>query len=187
MYWQLGNQIAQFLESIITITAIIIGGLWTYLLFIHNRQKFPRANIRQEISNFTLNENYNILHLNLVIENLGNVLIEIREIEVRVKQVLPIQESMKPLISEKMNIENIPEIDWPELTKKKNDLEKNLYEVEPGETDSLSYDFVIDKYLELVEIYSHVINIKKKKEIGWTCTDYHEIPKMPQDKIKEHK
>jgi len=177
MDWQLCNQIAQYVESIITIIAIIIGGLWTYILFIHNRQKFPRANVRQEISNFTLNENFKILHINLVIENIGNVLLEVREIEVRVKQILPVHKSIQQLISENMNInlENTPELDWPELMTKKNNYEKNLYEVEPGETDSLSYDFLISKHLEVVEIYSHVKNLKKKKEIGWTCTDYHEM------------
>lgn len=168
----------QAAESIATILALIIGAIWTYKLFIQNRQKYPRANLHQEITHFKLPDNKFLIHVSLIIENIGNVLIQVQSIEVRLLQVFPFPPENLAQVKKCSDAtdKNQSEIDWPQLDCKQIEIGKTSYEIEPGEIDVYHFDFIVKEPVNVVEIYSHVVNIKKKKkDIGWTCTILHEL------------
>jgi flagellar biogenesis protein FliO len=44
------KDIADVIQALFTSLAFIIGGAWTYLLFVRKRQRFPRAKIEHQIT-----------------------------------------------------------------------------------------------------------------------------------------
>jgi hypothetical protein len=65
------------------------------------------------------------------------------------------------------------EVRWPILDEGKFTF-SGQKELEPGESDELNLDFVIDKSAEELLIYSHVDNDKKPgRNMGWSVTSVH--------------
>ena len=79
----------QNLESVATILAILIGGVWTYILFIKNREKFPKADITHSIEKIN-RKNDVIVRLTIEIKNLGKVKLPVKSGEVRLQQIKPV-------------------------------------------------------------------------------------------------
>lgn len=165
-------------QSAVTIIAIILGGCWTYRLFIKKRESYPRANVENEISHYDLNSNLFLLHVKVKIKNIGDVLLSIKEMEIRVQQILPIHNEISGSIniSNKVKTREKDEIPWPMLDGKIQNYESKLYEIEPGESDESPFDFIIDKNLEVIEVYSYFQNIKKEeRDLGWGCTSIYKL------------
>jgi len=168
----------QDLESYITILAIILGGYWTYMLFIKKRQKYPRADMLHDIKHVPLSDKKTLLTLNVKIINIGDVMISIESGEVRVQQVLPVPEEILEEIQkgEDPVKENEREIFWSIINERKCKLEKDEVEIEPGESDNIKFDFIIDSDIMVIEIYSHFKNIKKqKRDLGWSLTSIYDL------------
>ena len=49
------------ISSIVTIAALIIGGIWTYKIFIQERKHYPHVKIEQKVSHINLSNNGDIL------------------------------------------------------------------------------------------------------------------------------
>jgi hypothetical protein len=77
-------------QAIVTMGAVFIGGLWTYELFIKERQEYPHANIEQKISHLPLSDKANLLHVEINVANTGKSLIAIEQSTIRVQQILPL-------------------------------------------------------------------------------------------------
>ena len=170
-------------ESIFTILAIIIGGIWTYIMFIKKRERYPRANISHKLYKCLLEDNL-LIHLTVTIENISSVLMTIKSGEVRICQILPVPQSIKELIDETSDIvkKNANEAPWPEMSIREFLEDKKPIEIEPKEIDCLHFDFIIPKNVELIEVYSHLENIKKpKKEIGWNTTTLHKVEEITNE------
>ncbi len=43
-------------------------------------------------------------------------------------------------------------------------------EIEPGESEQLHYDFLVDKAIKTVLVYSYFQNIQKNRRLGWSLT-----------------
>lgn len=83
-----------FWVDLATITAIVVGGIWAYLLFVRRRQKYPRAAlthhiVHRRISHDELPDDKVLLRVGLVIENPGEVLLSLISGETRVQQIEP--------------------------------------------------------------------------------------------------
>lgn len=168
------------IQSIIVSIGVLVGGYWTYWLFIKNRQKYPRANIIHIISHKTLDDGQAFLRVMTEIHNSGNVLISLVSGKTRLQQVLPMSDDMKKHINDyKINDKNEKnEIEWPEICEKEIKWDKGKCEIEPGEKDQMCYDFIIDPDVETISIYSYFQNIEKKtKNMGWGITTIYNIKK----------
>lgn len=168
----------QLINTILASMAIMVGGCWTYKLFIQHREKYPRANVQQEMIHFRLPDGLYLLHVSLSITNISDVLMELESIEMRALQVLPLDDKIKAEIQGISDLcEEIPaDINWPKLDCKYINIPKAGCEIEPGETDFYHFDFIVHGKISVVQIYSHVANTtKKKRDIGWTCTDFYQF------------
>jgi len=171
------------LKDIFTVVAILVGGIWSYLLFVRKRQKFPRANISHKITHKPIDDNKVLLHLDVGISNAGDVLISIISGIVRLHQIVPAPDELLSTIrsgndpiSEEKN-----EYDWPLIAEREPKWEKRNFEIEPGETDHANFDFIIDNDIETIEIYTYLKNKKKRfREIGWNLTTIYDL--RPQKK-----
>src|SRR5262245_38808987 len=76
-------------QSIVTIAAVFIGGIWTYNLFIKERHEFPHANIEQKLFHVALSDETNLLRVGIELSNTGNSLMKIGSAIIRVQQISP--------------------------------------------------------------------------------------------------
>lgn len=167
-------------KDLATVAAIVVGGFWSYMLFVRKRQKYPRAKITHEISHSLIADSKLLLHIVATISNTGDVLLSIIYAETRVQQMLPVLPELSDSIQRGNDpvVEGRTEIDWPQLASREIRRERGQFEIEPGESDEIHYDFILDVNVQTIKIYSYFENIAKPgKKIGWpliTVYDIHE-------------
>lgn len=172
------KDVTEIFQFLFTILAIVIGGSWSYLLFIRRRQIYPRANLKHSIIHRKITNQKNLLHLCVSISNDGEVLISLEKGEVWIHQIIPVTPQLITYIEKGGDPvrEGKTEIQWPLLCLRSSKWKKNDFEIEPGETDSIEYDFVIDERIKCVEVYSQYWNTKKgKKDLLWHLTTLHDL------------
>lgn len=163
----------------ITALAIIVGGWWSYNKFIKHRLNYPRGQITHTITHTRLINEKIFLHVTVNINNTGDVLLSLESAETWIQQVLPLTKIIKEKIIR--GIDPVPnnklEIEWP-LLGSRNKMPESGLEIEPGENDWISYDFVIDKKMKVVRVYSFLQNKRKRgRNIGWTKESYYHLNK----------
>jgi hypothetical protein len=158
--------------DVATVCAIVVGGGWTYALFVRQRLRFPRAELEIVVDRAMLQADKRLLHAALKISNTGHVLLRPERAELRVRQVVPVAEEIAA--SFQTEIDPVPadrkEIEWPLLVQRQWSKE---FEVEPGESDTLHADFVIDGNVEVIQLYGFVSNpAQKRPGFGWGVTKF---------------
>ena len=161
-------------QSCTTFAAIIVGAIWAYLAFVRNRQKYPRANTSITVEELPLPNDSVLLKVITNIENIGTVLISVDCVWCSIYQLMPwpSDEVLKDTVM-LGNDERDIEIDyekWKDLDFREKTYEKDTFEIEPGETDDIVFDMVVNKDASLVRVYTHVENVKKRRQnkIGWS-------------------
>ena len=182
------------LESIITIIAIIVGGVWTYNIFIKERRDYPHANIDQNVSHTKLSDEINLLRVSIELTNTGNSILAIKKSIVRVQQILPVPHCAenKPCVTDEVNTalrdrqRKEDRFSWPLLSKRERNYEKPL-DVEPKENEILDFEFAIPSKIVTVRIYTFFRNEEKsegKNEVGWSVSTYYNFIKPDKGRKK---
>ncbi len=83
------KEILDVLQSLVTVGAVLVGGWWTYLLFIKERRDLPHLNIEHQLSHLDLSKDIRILRVGVVLNNSGSTHVIIGNAIIRVQQVLP--------------------------------------------------------------------------------------------------
>ncbi|HUV89039.1 MAG TPA: hypothetical protein VMY80_05250 [Anaerolineae bacterium] len=162
----------------LTITAVLAGAYW----FFARRLRYPRANIEHIITHKLLPDGKLMLHVAVVISNTGEVLIRFRSAEVRVQQILPLHPELAKRVQSGHNLvkDGHIEVEWPVLASRSHQWgEEREFEIEPSEKDVVPCDFILDSNVEVVEIYTHFTNVRKRrgKPIGWCATTIYDVSK----------
>lgn len=165
--WKTAAELAQ---AALTSTAIVIGGIWTYLRFIKNRLRFPRAELSHTVVHKNLAAGKSLFRINLKVVNKGDVLLPISNAWTRISQILPMYEdTLNELYSgNDLSRDDDAEIKWPEIGCQEITYEQNKAEIEPGESEIFHFDFIVSSDVRVVHVYSFFKNLKKK-ESGWPC------------------
>lgn len=173
------KEIVDVTQSILTSAAIIIGGIWSYMLFIKKRQKYPRADISHQITHAILSKSKILLRVKTILRNKGDVLLALSSGEVRLQQIFPLQPGFAHQIDQIDPVpENKSEVEWPLLGVRSFYWIKGECELEPGEQDCFIAEFICDAKIELVSVYSYFQNVKKyNRDIGWGITTLYKIDK----------
>ena len=163
------------IQSFIVSVGVIVGGIWTYRLFIRNRQKYPRSNLSHNILHKCLPDGQIFLRVETEIQNSGDVLISLLSGETRTQQILPISDDTVKDINDFKLKNDKKEIEWPSISEKEIKWDKGKCEIEPGEKDQICFDFIIDSNVTDLLVYSFFKNIKKQKNLGWGITTIYNI------------
>jgi len=166
------------IEELLTIIAIVVGGVWTYWLFVKNRQTLPRASLKHTIAHAILGDDKVLLHVTVSISNLGNVILSIVSFKTRIHQVLPLDDDIEVVIrkGEDPVQDGETEIEWPLVTSHRLTLRKGEMEVEPNEVQEISHDFIIESEVQVIEIYSYLLNEEKRgRELAWDITSMYDL------------
>ena len=169
---------ADTLHSLFTVLGIVVGGIWTYMLFVRKRQRYPRAEATHTITHKPLGHNRVLLHVTTSICNPGEVLLRLVSGFTRVQQLLPPPPEFLSTVKkgEDPVQQGATEYPWPLVGERTWDWKTGPHEVEPGEKEEVHCDFVIADTLHSLEIYTYVKNeAKQSREIGWNLTTIYDL------------
>lgn len=162
-------------QSAATVIALIVGGIWTYRLFIQQRQEQPRLKIEHKISHRRMPNGETLLSVDEMLSNPGTTLVALRSSETRIIQLLPLPAG---IAKEDLTFQHeLPDIigkpdEWPVLRDtQRPDVDRVL---EPGEEDQLHTEFVLPPQIQVVCVASHVENPKNPK-LGWQRITIYDI------------
>lgn len=172
--------IAEIAQSAATVIALVVGGTWTYFLFVRNRLGYPAVQVQIMPQHVWLPNNKRLIHVAVTVENIGKVKWTASEAELRLRAVVPLPDDVEELVNE--GFDPVPpkrtEIEFPMVAGRNWSWDAGDFEIEPEEDDTLHSDFVIDARISVVEFYFFIDNAKKKTGMGWPTTLVHELPEL---------
>jgi len=176
------------LKTFVEIVAVIMGGLWTYLTFIKNRLEYPYAKIEHKIHYWHIGEKRIYLSVVVLFVNSGKVLISLKRGTVYIRQVRPLTTDIKNYIKKsspedlrngqvaKMFVDKGRQISWPEIGYRICEWNDGEILIEPGETEEIQFDFIVDENIETIEIITYFQDARKwKSDIGWKLTSLYDF------------
>ncbi len=159
----------EIVQALATVIAFIVDGVWTYRLFIQQRQEQPRLKIEHKISQQRLPSGQTLLSIDEVLSNPGTTLVTLHDSDTRIIRVFPLPSG---ITKEEMNgPQQLPEIvrrpdKWPVLRYAQRQFPDGDRVLEPGEEDQLHAEFMLPTEIQVVCVASHVTNPKNPK-LGW--------------------
>lgn len=165
-------QWAQAVESIAKTIALGFAGAWSYLVFVKNREKYPRAHVSHQITSWPMGEEGRVVHVAVTIENISKVLLRINGDCVTFHGI-----TRYPV---RFDMPHEPHLPLPhsefETTKLGEHPVPTNWELEPGETDFIPLEIYVPYHFAYLKIYSHLCNATKtKRGIGWNRTTIHSL------------
>ena len=170
-------------QSILTITAIIVGGIWFFI----NREHRPKINVVYSVSHKKIHRNWHWLYISIEFINVGKRFVQLDDGVVRIEKILPLETKLNEAI-ENQDRNNVftsdnTTIKWPSV----GEILSNdpRIRVEPGEKDRKTYEFLVPSSVEVVKIYSHFTMKRQslwgrsKKPWGWTEDTIHSFTRAP--------
>ena len=166
-----------------TIVGIFVGALWTYLLFIAKRQVYPRLKIQHNVSWRNTGDKTFLLSVDVVMTNIGDVLVPLSSGWTEVIQLLPLEDTTY----QKNFRVNTPSHDMFGLTQLAVQSEERERQIEPTEVDQVHYEFLIPIGTCKIRVYTHYTNRKafwlqtktllriRRPKIGWECFSVHDL------------
>lgn len=175
------------IESVFTVAGLILAGVWTWMLFVRRRERYPRATITHQVDWWDVDDHHRLVRVRLSVANLSDVLLCLSKGLTWVQQMKPWPRELlthndgKPFEP----TEKTSQYPWPLLTEHKFAFEGQM-EVEPKETDEVIIDFIITKACTQALVYSHVENASKPgRNLGWLASTVIDFSK-PKEQIEKN-
>lgn len=130
-----------------TVLALIIGGWWTYTNFIAGRAHIPRVQVDTATKVIELSLEYTLLHSEARLQNIGTRRVKLTEFNICMQYVKPLMGDNDDYVrafAHRQHDHSYTTIPFSPNTSKCRTLNENII-LEPGEEDSLFYDFVLDQ------------------------------------------
>ena len=177
-------------QSIVSMAALILGGVWAYNEFVRERPQYPRAEV--EIASVTpveLPGGLTLLRSDVVVSNAGSVAFTIDQALLKVERVLPLgsgcddstDDPSRCLADRGLAIpvdreRDAPRFEWPTIVYWKGPVGPLF--LEPGETHLVDLEVTIPSDISVVRIYVHMNNKRLAEErprIGWNTSTYFDL------------
>ncbi len=162
--------IAEIVQSSVSAAAILFGGFWAIREYIWKRKRYPKIKISQNIFNTLIDKSKRLIRVTIFIENNCYTLFRLKEVMVRILQIEPWPDEI--FDEAKMRKPHDSSYDWPYLDERS--VSKDTVELEPNESEEISFDFIIDAKVKIIGVYSFVEN-PKKHNIGWSKTTLYDL------------
>ena len=175
-------------KDVVATLAILVGGIWTYNIFVKERQNFPHANLEHQISHIRLTKELNVLRIGVEIANTGSSRIVVGKANVwiqKIKPLSPCENGAACLAKELSEAPADPDKkadrpEWPLLaarqicTTRKDGAQDDcplmtgrepgrgaFVDIEPGEKDVVDFEFVVPADVQIARVYTYFRNDKK--------------------------
>ena len=159
----------QAMQAAATITALVLGGIWTYLLFVEQRQLFAHLKTEHHVTHVSLPDNRILLMVDVVQTNVGSVRVTLTSGDVKISTLDPLDLDVTDVSSAwNFQAEN-PNIPGGDLL------------IEPGESDQIHYEFILSDDAPL-RIYTYYKNPTTQGNTGWVTYSLYD-PRKPTASI----
>ncbi len=185
----------EVVSHFVTMVAIVTGGIWTYKIFVEERQEYPHVNVELKAGHVSLDNCLNLIRVAVELTNSGASRVVSGKAIVRVQQVRPLPpcySDVEPCASREIAaaVDDAPRVhdrfSWLMLASRKQ-VKPNILDLEPGEKQEQDYEFVVASDVEVVRIYSYYQNDSRTtpgEEIGWTASKYYELQPTQKEKAQ---
>lgn len=163
---------AELAQATLTSLALAAGGAWTYYNYVHKRERFPRAELQITIFSF-YETGWVYMCARVCIKNIGQLLLPVSSVTVRVQQVAPATDDYNPRYhpNDAGTVFN-----WPTLAEREKVFERGDLELEPNERHQFDFDFRLPAGIKVVKVTAFAPNVRKvKRLIGWLATSVYTI------------
>jgi len=182
---QTWKDVTAIVQSIATVLALVIGGVWTYMIFIQHRQNKPALEVSQVVQQFCLPDHLILLSVKEVLKNSSPVKVELESGETRVVPI-PIS-TLENGDAENSRTDKAAE--WPKWQVPASMVSIHQWNdtrrfIEPSESEIFENHFLISQSVGLVSIMTFVANKaevanpeeknpEKRRLMSWKAiTDY---------------
>ena len=143
----------------VTTAAIIGGGIFTWRNAQIFRAKSPHVIISHEVSHRPVGDSYVHIFVTAILHNSSRVHIEFLDGFAAVFQVKPITDSdVEYLYQEAFSEQEYTDFQWPYLDGLRHRWDKDGLLVEPGETETEIFDFIVQRDVESVVVTTYFYN-----------------------------
>ncbi len=165
------KQILENVQSLATIGAVVLGGIWTAYLFHEERKTFPHLNIEHKISHVDVAKGVRLLRVGIELNNTGSTQAIVDNVIIRVQQILPLSACPEKgaCAGDEMNdtmnttVMTKDRFSWPLLTKREF-TSANWQRIEPGEKQPVDFEFAIHSHAQVVRVYTYFRNDRMSKK-----------------------
>ena len=163
---------SEIFKNLVTALAVIAAGLWTYFLFVKDAYDNPKANIEVGFQCHDIDETKRLIYVTGLVENIGTSDLTYKKAEVRLRQVLPLQDNIAKLVNEGSDIVFAGQnsVQWEAIAQRKwesSTIDGMVSIIEPSEKGELQAEFVIPRSVNAVETYFFIAN-PKIEGYGWS-------------------
>jgi hypothetical protein len=173
-----------------TVVAIIVGAWWTYSRFIRQRTEQPRATLSYRAAHRMLSEEASLLRVSVRAANSGTVLLGVRELRCEIQRVVPPSSSTLAKLKARELINKQDEADLDCIRCYEQQWEAGEVEIEPKESESFDFDFIVDREIKTVLIYADLPNAERGDGVGWQAAGFYDftagnVPQIDQQSESE--
>ncbi len=151
------TRIFDILAKISTITAVIVGGVWTYFSFFRQRLSAEKLNLQQTAQALRLDDGRCLVRVLVQIENVGQTRVDLSSWELRAERILPLDQDSLHILKTRDAFTEY-QAKWETIAGfedgKFGGYEQFEMRLEPGEGDSVIGNLVIPTGEELIQVVS---------------------------------
>jgi hypothetical protein len=145
------------IQAVATVLALSVGGLWTYQIFILEREISPHVDISQVVAGKLISPDRYWIQISLTTKNTGKSLVQFDAADITIEQITPLPRKVEE------DIENNKDPispgnwngPWQGLCRYVRPFSPSI---EAGESDTSEVEFVIPAWLQTVRIFTFLIN-----------------------------
>lgn len=151
------NKLFEIALKIVTISATVIGGIWSYYAFFRQRLREPRLNVALAIRPLDLPEGKRLLKVYATVTNIGQIRVELAAWRLRAEQILPLTKTPLTDLTKGAFTDAQGHAHWNCLAEGTFGPADRSFvmALEPGEADSAAANLVIESGVDVVQVYSH--------------------------------
>lgn len=166
------SNIAGGLSSYATILALLIGGAWAFNEFVLTRELYPKVNVEHEIDAIRLSDQEVLLRVTASLENTGSTYVSLTSGSVHIESVRPLSDVVVAKAAQYAGLDpkGPLRISWPALAVRDLEWLGGELEIEPGETETIYFEFLLPPSQQVINVYTFFTNdIKTEtgRSLGW--------------------
>jgi hypothetical protein len=171
------------IQAVTTVFALIVGGVWTYKIFILERVTSPHVDVSQVVTGKLISPDWYWIQVSINAKNTGRSLVKFDTADIEVDQITPLPEKIKEDIKDGNypvagNDLNIP---WKGLCRYVRPFSPTL---ESGESAPKVVEFIIPGWLQTVRILTFLTSKSLTNGQGWNALTIYNLTGSTNDETQ---
>jgi hypothetical protein len=157
--------------------AVVVGGIWTYRLFVKQRLGFERVDTSHEVTCYSLSSHQRLVRVVVIIKNVGNVVLRPPRLTISLQRILPAEIDLVDRAEggEEPYAPSPVSGNWVNLTEHSYDMADDDFVLEPGEVEKYPFDFTIPSSVRVLQVHSEILCGPNRPKEYWDETTIHDL------------